>query len=61
MHLLRFALVRVGRGWFKRDAHESAAFASSGMRTIKTLSDLSSDWLLRKWSVLIGREQVSRD
>ena len=26
MHLLRFALVRVGRGWFKGNAHESAAF-----------------------------------
>ena len=34
---------------------------SSGMRTIKTLYDLSSDWLLVKWSVLIGREQISRD
>ena len=34
---------------------------SSGMRTIKTLSDLRSDWLMGKWSVLIGREQRSRD
>ena len=34
---------------------------SSGMRTIKTLFDLSSDWLLGKWSVLTGREQRSRD
>ena len=34
---------------------------SSGMRTIKTLSDLRSDWLLGKWSILIGREQRSRD
>ena len=34
---------------------------SSGMRTFRTLFDLASDWLMVKWSVLIGREQVSRD
>ena len=34
---------------------------SSGMRTIKTLFDLASDWLLGKWSILIGRERISRD
>ena len=28
MHLLRFALDRVGRGWFKRNAHEHAAFTA---------------------------------
>ena len=35
--------------------------ASSGMRTFRTLSDLASDWLMGKWSVLIGREKRSRD
>ena len=34
---------------------------SSGMRTFRTLFDLASDWLMGKWSILIGREQVSRD
>ena len=34
---------------------------SSGMRTFRTLFDLRSDWLMGKWSVLIGREQVSCD
>ena len=28
MHLLRFTLVRVGRGWFKGNAHESSAFTA---------------------------------
>ena len=32
---------------------------SSDMRTIKTLYDLSSDWLLRKWSILIGRVGIN--
>ena len=36
-------------------------YHNSGMRTIKTLSNLRSDWLMGKWSVLIGREQRSRD
>ena len=35
-------------------------YSSSGMRTIKTLFDLASDWLLGKWSILIGRERISR-
>ena len=34
---------------------------SSGMRTFRTLLDLDSDWLMGKWSILIGREQISRD
>ena len=34
---------------------------SSGMRTFRTLFDLRSDWLMGKWSVLIGREKVSLD
>ena len=34
---------------------------SSGMRTFRTLFDLASDWLMGKWSVLIGREKRSRD
>ena len=35
--------------------------ASSGMRNLRTLFDLASDWLMEKWSVLIGREKISRD
>ena len=31
------------------------------MRTFRTLFDLASDWLMVKWSVLIGREKRSRD
>ena len=34
---------------------------SSGMRNLRTLFDLASDWLMEKWSVLIGREQRPRD
>ena len=34
---------------------------SSGMRNLRTLFDLASDWLMEKWSVLIGREKISRD
>ena len=34
---------------------------SSGMRNLRTLFDLASDWLMAKWSVLIGREKISRD
>ena len=37
MHLLRFAVVRVGRAWLKGNAHESAAFtAIRAMRDICT-------------------------
>ena len=54
MHLLRFALIRVGRGWFKRNAHESAAFAAfRAMKDVCTcvyhivaLVELSSPLLL---------------
>ena len=31
------------------------------MRTFRTLYDLVSDWLLEKWSILIGRERISRE
>ena len=31
------------------------------MRTFRTLLVLRSDWLMGKWSILIGREQISRD
>ena len=31
------------------------------MRTFRTLMDLASDWLMVKWSVLIGREERPRD
>ena len=31
------------------------------MRTFRTLLDLASDWLMGKWSVLIGREKRPRD
>ena len=34
---------------------------SSGMRNLRTLFDLASDWLMEKWSVLISREKISRD
>ena len=34
---------------------------SSGMRNLKTVFETVSDWLVVKWSVLIGREQLSRD
>ena len=36
-------------------------YKSSGMRTFRTLRVLHSDWLMGKWSVLIGREKWSRD
>ena len=31
------------------------------MRTLKTVFGMVSDWSVVKWSVLIGREQLSRD
>ena len=31
------------------------------MRTLKTVYGTVSDWSVVKWSVLIGREQLSRD
>ena len=36
-------------------------YLSSGMRTLKTVFGMVSDWSVVKWSVLIGREQLSRD
>ena len=50
--------------FFRPDAHSvriRKRVVSSGMRTFRTLFDLASDWLMVKWSILIGREQVSRD
>ena len=46
----------------KREAVlKNEAGGSSGMRSFRTLFDLRSDWLMGKWSILIGREQISRD
>ena len=50
--------------FFRPDAHSDRIrkrVVSSGMRTFRTLFDLASDWLMEKWSVVIGREQRSRD
>ena len=34
---------------------------SSGLRNLETLFVLACDWSVVKWSVLIGRERLSRD
>jgi len=34
---------------------------SNGMRILRPLLDLHSDWLIQKWSIVIDRERISRD
>ena len=40
---------------------QEAMIASSGIRTLKTVFETFSDWSVVKWSVLIGREHLSRE